>query len=236
MEKTRKKGLRIVAVLLAVILLLLTIALAVAGGYAYWGPFKGLRINRMEWQFRERPKGETIFYGASNFALWKTLEEDMAPYAVQNHGFGGSTDGDMMKYADRILYPHEPDIVFVQTGSNDLIQGLNYEEMVNNKEKMYGMFREALPNTIFVVLSSIPMPGRSEYWPVQQQINAFLAEYCATHENMVFLDATDLLITPESDFRPELFADDEIHFNEEGRAIWGALIYEKLAELKQATA
>lgn len=238
MEKTKAKGgkgwMRVAIIIAAVLAALALVALMIAGAYAYWGPFKALRVPRMERQFKDRPLGETVFYGASNFALWKTLEEDMAPYAVQNHGFGGSTDGDMMQYADRLLYPFQPKIVFIQTGSNDLIAGLTYEEMRANKEEMFGLFQENLPDTQFVVMSAIPMPGRSEYWPVSVEINAFLAEYCAAHDNMTFLDATSLLMTPEGDFRPELFVDDQIHLNEAGREIWGGLIYEKLAQLEAA--
>lgn len=50
-------------------------------------------------------RGEIVFYGASNFARWTEMETDLAPYPVQNHGFGGSADKDLMFYADRLLYP-----------------------------------------------------------------------------------------------------------------------------------
>ena len=68
----------------------------------------------------ESRRGEIVFYGASNFRLWKEMDEDLSAYKVQNHGFGGSTDRMLMQYADRILYPYEPKIVVFQTGSNDL--------------------------------------------------------------------------------------------------------------------
>lgn len=64
-------------------------------------------------------QGEIVFYGASNFRLWKTMAADMAPFVVQNHGFGGSTDRDLLERAPRLLFPYRPSIVVFQTGSND---------------------------------------------------------------------------------------------------------------------
>ena len=34
---------------------------------------------------------------------------------------GGSTDKLLVKYADKLLYPYNPKIVFFQTGSNDYV-------------------------------------------------------------------------------------------------------------------
>ena len=56
--------------------------------------------------------GEVIFYGASNFNYWRTMEEDLRHYAVQNHAFGGSTDRDLLHWAPYMLYPYQPRIIF----------------------------------------------------------------------------------------------------------------------------
>ena len=39
-------------------------------------------------------------------------EEDLRPYAVQNHAFGGSTDRDLLHWAPYMLYPYQPRIIF----------------------------------------------------------------------------------------------------------------------------
>jgi lysophospholipase L1-like esterase len=200
-------------------------------GFFFAGPFRDLAILRITAKYRGRPAGEILFYGASNFALWTTLEADMKPYAVQNHGFGGSTDQDLMDYAGKLLYPYEPGIVFFQTGSNDLVTGLRLDQITANKDRMYGMFRRALPRTVFVVMSSLPLPGRREYWADSERTNRYLRDYCAAHDNMVFVDATPLMMTGDGGFRPELYRSDGIHLNREGQKIWGALILEVLEKL-----
>ena len=47
-----------------------------------------LQVQQTIEKYKDRPKGEIVFYGASNFTLWRTMDEDMLPYVVQNHGFG----------------------------------------------------------------------------------------------------------------------------------------------------
>jgi lysophospholipase L1-like esterase len=228
MMKSRGK----VIIRAAVVLAALIVGFFVfAGTFVCWGPFKPLSALRVSFRYRDRPEGSTVFYGASNFDYWKTLEQDMAPYPVRNLGFGGSTDRDLMRYADFLLYPYKPNIVFFQTGSNDFIYGLDAGEIIANKGTMYSMFRAALPGAVFVVMSGLPLPGRSPHWEATQEVNRYLASYCADHENMIFLDATDLMTNSAGAFRPEIFVKDGIHLNEAGRKIWGALIFETLKKL-----
>ena len=79
---------------------------------------------------------------------------------VQNHGFGGSADRDLMQYADELLYPYSPRIVVFQTGSNDYVQeeGTDAEKVLkcmNRKREMFAAFHEQLPDTRFVVMSGL---------------------------------------------------------------------------------
>ena len=100
------------------------------------GPYAFLGVTKKYLEFKKKyarhPAGEIVYYGASNFTFWDTCEEDMKPYHVQNHGFGGCTDALMLKYADNLLYPYKPSVVFVQTGSNDNASGLTLEEIKQN--------------------------------------------------------------------------------------------------------
>ena len=35
------------------------------------------------------------------------MENDLSDYRVQNHGFGGCTDHDLVQYADKLVYPYK---------------------------------------------------------------------------------------------------------------------------------
>ena len=230
-----KKRMKIVLSVLIAIGGLCMILLPCLGWFFFGGPFRDLSISRIRRQYRNRPPGEIIFYGASNFTFWRTLEKDMAPYVVQNHGFGGSTDNDLMKYAEKALYNFEPAVVVFQSGSNDFVIGMSPDEIMANKDKMFSMFRKRLPNATFIVLSMLPLPGRSMYWPDSEKVNAFLAGYCAAHTRMIFVDATAAMMTAGGDFRPELYTGDGIHLNADGRKVWGPLIKAGLGSMAKTT-
>lgn len=130
-------------------------------------------------------QNEIVFYGASNFRLWKEMKEDLKPYTIANCGFGDSTDKMFVEKAEILLYPYNPRIVFLQTGSNDY-PGMNgtsdqiASTVLKNKKAMYSTFHDNLPNTKFYAMATILMPGRSEYTPIVQKVNEKLREYCST--------------------------------------------------------
>lgn len=173
---------------------------------------------------------DTIFYGASNFTQWMSMEEDLAPYDVQNHAFGGSADKDLEIWAPYLLYPYQPKIVFFQTGSNDYVQSdaetdeLKVEEAMNFKKQMFAEIHEHLPDAQFVVMSGILLPGRTEYVDLTLKINDLLKVYCEETDYMTFIDAESLTYdrTTGSFVKDveSLFEEDQIHLTKEARITW----------------
>lgn len=207
------------------------VGLIVTGWRIGWGPFAGLRdwepdVSYIESHYdASSRKGEIVFYGMSNFTLWDQLDDDFPQFKVQNHGFGGSTDELLVKYADRLLYPYEPAVVVFQTGSNDYVNmaGSDDEKLkrcMAYKREMYREFHEKLPNAKFVVMSGLLLPGRSEYTPLTQRVNEELAALCSEHADyMTFVDASELTFDGSS-YRTDLFRDDRIHLNHTGELAW----------------
>ena len=206
--------------------------LAVTGWQIGWGPFRGLfkgfesEVAAIEKKYpADERKGEIVFYGASNFRLWTEMENDLAEYRVQNHGFGGSTDRMLVQYADRILYPYEPSIVFFQTGSNDYVglKGTDEEKIaacMAYKREMFEMFHEHMPEARFVVMSGLLLPGRSEYTAMTQEINRQLEALCLEHQDyMTFVNAEEMTFDGTA-YAEELFRSDMIHLNHDGQLRW----------------
>ena len=224
------KTAKICMLLLGCLLLSVLIGLVITGWKIGWGPFTFLQFNEQEDTIVEKynpqnRKGEIVFYGASNFRLWTEMENDLSIYKVQNHGFGGSTDEDLMERADLLLYPYEPKIVFFQTGSNDFvkIKGTDEEKAaacMENKMRMFTLFHEKLPDAHFVVMSGLLLPGRSQYTAAIRMVNDQLQKYCEEHSDyMTFVDAENLTFDG-NDYRTELFISDGIHLNREGQLSW----------------
>lgn len=167
---------------------------------------------------------EIIFYGASNFTFWTEMENDLIEYRIQNHGFGGSTDAWLVHYADRLLYPYDPRIVFLQTGSNDYVSlpggdDERAEKCLAYKEKMYETFHSALPEAKIVVMSGLLLPGRSEYFALTNRINKSIKDMCSKKDYLFFVGA-DALTYVNGIYRKELFQWDGIHLNRQGQMEW----------------
>lgn len=213
----------------AVLLITCLVGLIFTGMYVGWGPFAFMQFDHEEKLIlqkydSETRKGEIVFYGASNFRLWTEMENDLPEYKVQNHGFGGSTDKDLVERADTLLYPYAPAVVFFQTGSNDYVSldGTDEEKVevcMAYKKFMFETFHKRLPEAKFVVMSGLLLPGRSQYTALTQKINDALEELCAQYDYMTFVDAEEMTFDGSA-YRSELFIKDGIHLNHEGQFLW----------------
>lgn len=228
--KVKRKIIKIATAIIGMGTLTSVIGLIITGRKIGWGPFAGLydlsdevKAIAQKYDAQEYQHG-IIFYGASNFRLWKEMENDLEGFKVQNHGFGGSTDKMLVKYADEILYPYHPDIVFLQTGSNDYVNlsGSDEEKVkvcMDFKKEMYAEFHEKLPETKFVVMSGLLLPGRSQYTELTQSINESLKKLCDETDYLCFVDASDMTFDG-TNYAEELFVSDKIHLNHEGQLRW----------------
>lgn len=225
-----KKGIKIAGISIVSLALACLLGLIITGAQIGWGPFASLyswdkEVNPIaeKYDANER-QGEIIFYGASNFRLWTDMEEDLSEYKVQNHAFGGSTDKLLVEYADKLLYPYNPSIVFFQTGSNDYVSlsGTDEEKVkacMEYKKQMFDTFHEKCPNAKFVVMSGLLLPGRSEYTELTQKVNDELEKYCDSKDYMYFVDSEDMTYQ-NGEYREDLFIKDGIHLNHTGQLLW----------------
>ena len=139
----------IILSVIASILILVFLGLFFTGMLIGWGSFQGVywlrEIKRLKSSYAyEDNQGGIVFYGASNFRLWKTMEDDLNEYRVINCGFGGSTDKLMLKHADELLYPYNPKMIFLHTGSNDYVsmKGSDEEKITACMEYKKAMYEE----------------------------------------------------------------------------------------------
>lgn len=231
MERRLRKTMIIISSVIILLIVLSLIGLIVTGASIGWGPFGNL----YNWQKQvdkvkdanvlEDNQNQIVFYGASNFRLWKTMKEDLSNYKVQNHGFGGSTDKLLMEYADQILYPYNPSIVVFQTGSNDYVgmKGTREEivrQVIEQKELMFETFHEKLPTTKFIVLSGILMPGRDSFTPFVIDVNKALEEFCSSTDYIYYVNSQGLTYD-NVNYKEEYFVKDGIHLTRDAQKEWG---------------
>ena len=74
-------------------------------------------------------RGGIIFTGSSSIRLWTTLKEDFPGLPVVNRGFGGSMLPEVTAFVDRIITPHQPMLVVVYCGGNDINAGRSADQV-----------------------------------------------------------------------------------------------------------
>src|SRR2546423_15475057 len=103
-------------------------------GFARWEK----EISAYEQQDRANPppKGALLFTGASTIRMWKSLAADFPEQKVINRGFGGSQIADVTHFADRIIFPYEPKMIFFPSGGDHINAGKTVEQGLADYKKI----------------------------------------------------------------------------------------------------
>ena len=162
------------------------------------------------------PKGCIVFIGSSTIARWKTLAQDFPDQPVVNRGFGGSELADSTHFADRLVFPYEPKMVFLRAGGNDLAAGKSVEQVFSDFKEFADKVHGRLPETKIVFISWSPSPYRWGQHEKEKRLNSLVAGYVASGPYLEYVETYDLPLGTNGLPRPELFVADQLHFNAAG--------------------
>ncbi len=162
------------------------------------------------------PKNAVLFVGASSIVRWKTLAEDFKGTTLLNRAFGGNQITDSSHFAERMIFPYQPRMIFLRAGGNDIHAGHSADDVFNDYKTFVATVRAKLPTVPIVYIGLSPSPSRWNEKPAGDQLNALIAAYAKDHKNLVFIDSTRISLDPNGQPRPELFIADQLHFNEAG--------------------
>ena len=101
-------------------------------------------------------KNGIVFTGSSSIRMWKTLEKDMDGLPVLNRGFGGATNPELIHFAPRYLFQHQPQIIVYYCGENDISEGGTPEVVAETFKLFTKMVSANSPTTKIVYLSMKP--------------------------------------------------------------------------------
>ncbi len=169
-------------------------------------------------------RGGVVFVGSSSIRLWTTLQQDFPGLNVSNRGFGGSNLGDSVFYLDRLVLPHEPRVVVLYAGENDLAGGMAPEKVAADFDRFRERIHAALPETRIIFLSCKPSPSRRRHLEKFQRANALISAACARDPRCTFVDVYAAMLGADGQPRPDIFVGDRLHMNGAGYAIWVRLL------------
>jgi lysophospholipase L1-like esterase len=162
------------------------------------------------------PKGALLFIGSSTIRFWNTLSTDFPQYRVINRGFGGSEIVDATHFADRIIFPYQPRMVFLRAGGNDLWAGKSPEQVFADFKEFVTTIHAKLPETEIVFISLSPSISRWRQADKEKAVNSFVQDYARETPRVKFIDTWSVPLGADGQPRPELFLADKLHFNAAG--------------------
>ena len=160
-----------------------------------------------------------IFAGSSSIRMWSNLASSFPTYPVVNRGFGGSTMPDLLHYFDRLIAVHNPALVVVYEGDNDLAQGSSVEETAKQFREFIHRMKIQLPSSDFAFLSIKPSPSRMDLIPQMIALNTLLNEMTIAEGGYYFDVFTPMLDENDLPFA-QLFLSDMLHLNKAGYRLW----------------
>ena len=162
------------------------------------------------------PTGGIEFIGSSSIVKWKTLKQDFTGYPVFNRGFGGSRIIDSYNFATRIILPYMPKKIFFHAGDNDLSSGKSPEQVFVDFKALVQIIHANLPKTEIFFISLKPSEKRRRLHFEEQKVNNYILEFAKINPFVHYIDIYNMALDAEGKTRPELFAADQLHFNEAG--------------------
>lgn len=153
--------------------------------------------------------------GASEGNAYPDVLSQLTGLEVVNAGVSGEVTAQGVQRLPLVLETHEPDLVILMEGGNDILRNLNQAQTKANLAKMIEMIRLSGAE---VVLMGIPEKNLFSN-------SAGFYEELAREHNVVFDGETmsDLLKTRS-------YKSDSIHLNNEGYRVLAETIYELLQE------
>jgi lysophospholipase L1-like esterase len=162
------------------------------------------------------PKHGLLFTGSSTIRRWATLAQDFPNQPVINRGVGGSETVDITHFADRIVFPYEPKMIFFRCGGNDIHAGKSAEQVFSDYKEFVATVHAKLPETEIVYISQNPTPSRWEQHEKEQALNKLVHDYSEQTPHLKYCEISDMVVDKDGKPRPELFVTDKLHFNAEG--------------------
>jgi lysophospholipase L1-like esterase len=168
-----------------------------------------------------------VLTGSSSIARWNNqARAALAPLTVIPRGFGGSVMHDLLHYLDRVVLVYEPRAVLIYEGDNDTggNPAIANEAILGDLQQIIARIHRKLPQTRIYVLSVKPSVLRRARWPVAQQLNEGYRQIAAKDPLVYYVDVAGPLLNKDGNVMTDIFVADNLHLNDLGNAIWGAVI------------
>jgi lysophospholipase L1-like esterase len=175
-------------------------------------------------------KADVVLLGSSSVKMWKDCHTCLEEYTVINSGFGGSQTSDLLVHWPVLTLEHEPKIVFVYEGDNDLAAGEHPDSIILEMKRWVEQAQEAMPNALLILVGAKPSPSRLQFEEQYFQYNDLLYALCE-EMGLGYVDTWGALADYGA-VREEYFLADRLHLNADGYVHWCEAFRRTLADFE----
>ena len=226
------RAVAVASVLVVALFAFLVYVLLASSDAAYWAgdiaEFERLDVSNPP------ARGQIVFAGGGVIRQWDGLGQALSPLPVLARGFGGAHVAHVTAYAPRIILPYAPMAVVISAGGDDLadVGGKPPDQVEADMAELVSLLRPGGPGEddapLIYILSITPSPMRAARWPVFNQVNARFAALAGATPGVHFIDVTPLVVDGTGRIDGSLYRWDGLTFNEEGYAVIGRAIRQRL--------
>ena len=131
----------------------------------------------------------------------------------------------MIYYFQPLVRQYNPAKIICYCGENDIAAGKNVAQVLTDFKLFSSRIKKQLPETVLLFLAIKPNPLRWSMWGEMAKTNRAIRSYCNSSGLCFFLDtATPLLNADRQRPDEKLFAEDGLHLNLAGYAIWNRIL------------
>ena len=169
------------------------------------------------------PKNGILFVGSSSIRLWK-LGKSFPDLKAINRGFGGSQIADSNHYIDQLVLKHQPRIVVLYAGDNDVARGKSPERVANDFARFVKLIHKPLPKTRILFIAIKPSLKRWNLVGKMKAANALIEKQCKANDRLQYIDIFTPMLGDDGKPKPNLFAKDDLHLNPTGYKLWAGVL------------
>jgi lysophospholipase L1-like esterase len=174
------------------------------------------------------PERPVLFVGSSSIRLWPTARS-FPGCAIVNRGFGGSQLSDLLHHYGQVVTPYAPRAILVYAGDNDVGEGKSPPRVRDDFARFVERVRRDQGEVPVYFIAIKPSGRRWSQWREMAEANALVKAWADSRAGVEYLDIATPMLGPDGTPRPEIFADDELHLNDAGYAVWDSVVAPTLA-------
>lgn len=164
-------------------------------------------------------KETIVFTGSSSIRIWHDLQDRFPDHQIVNSGFGGSQASDLLIYCQELILEYRPKKVFIYEGDNDISEGKNTKEIMQDISKIIGKIRAQDATTEIVLIAAKPSISRWNLKRDYKRLNRKFRKLSRRDVQMNYADIWKPMLNNRK-VKEDLFVEDGLHMNAKGYDIW----------------